>query len=145
MTKEIEMTTHALTTTTAPVLVTTNGGLFKSKFRMHLGRFELTHDRIVYYQKSFFFMMFGALGLLLSRYSPGKRTLDIELSRIASLARGKHGFNKNILDLTLTDGSTHRLSLDRYDDFTAQLRDQLSRRAPLTATGDDKWAVRPSA
>lgn len=124
------MTSHALTATTAdPVLAASNGGLFKSKLRMQLGRFELTADRIVYYQKSTLWLLFGALGMILSRYTAGKRALDVELSRIAATSRGKHGFNKNILDLTLTDGTTYRCSIDRYDEFTAQLQAQLARRA----------------
>ena len=139
------MTTQALTTSTSPVLASSNGGLFKSKLRVQLGRFDLTADRVVYYQKSTLWMMFGALGLILSRFSSGRRALELELSRIAGLARGKHGFNKRILDVTMTDGTSHRLSIDRYDELTAQLREQLGRRARLEPAGDERWTVRASA
>lgn len=115
----------ALTTTTEPVLASTNGGIFKSKLRMHFARFDLTSSRIVTYHKSSLWLAFGAIGLLISRYTAGKRTLELELSQIASTERGKHGFNKNILEITMKDGTKHRLSLDHYDDFTAQLRARL--------------------
>ncbi|HUQ05359.1 MAG TPA: hypothetical protein VM261_22810 [Kofleriaceae bacterium] len=115
----------ALSVTTEPVIATTNGGLFKSKLRMHFARFDLTSSRIVTYQKSSLWLAFGALGIIISRYTAGKRTLEIELSKVATIARGKHGFNKNILDVTMHDGAKHRLSLDRFDEFTAQLSGQI--------------------
>ena len=121
----------ALTTTTEPVIASTNGGLFKSKLRMHFARFDLTSSKIVTYQKSSIWLAFGALGILISRYTSGKRTLEIELSKVATLARGKHGFNKNILDITMSDGAKHRLSLDRFDEFTAQLTGQI--KVPLSS------------
>ena len=122
------MTTHALATTPSPVIATSHGGRFKSKLRVFFGRFELTSDRVIYYEKSSLWLMFGALGALLSRYSSGKRHTELELSRIASTARGKFGFNKNILDVTMTDGTSHRFTIERYDEFTAALNEQLARR-----------------
>jgi hypothetical protein len=127
-------TSVALTTTTEPVLATSNGGIFKSKLRMHFARFDLTASRIVTYQKSSLWLAFGALGIIISRYTAGKRTLEIELAKISSAARGKHGFNKNILDVAMSDGAKHRLSLDRFDEFTAQLRDQLGRHGVTVAS-----------
>ena len=121
----------ALTTTTEPVIASTNGGLFKSKLRMHFARFDLTSSKIVTYQKSSIWLAFGALGILISRYTSGKRTLEIELSKVTTLARGKYGFNKNILDITMSDGAKHRLSLDRFDEFTAQLTGQI--KVPLSS------------
>jgi hypothetical protein len=144
MPKESVMST-ALATTSEPVLASSHGGLFKSKFRMHLGRFELTSNRITYYQKSTLWLMFGALGMILSRYTAGKRALDIDLGRIATLARGKYGFNKKILDITMADGTSHRLTIDRYEEFTNQLREQIARHAHLDATGEERWAVRAQA
>ncbi len=137
--------TTALTTTTEPVLATSNGGIFKSKLRMHFARFELTATRIACYQKSSLWLAFGALGVLISRYTAGKRTLDLELGRVAAISRSKHGFNKNILEITMNDGAKHRLSVDRFDEFTAQLRDQLGRHGALVSAGAEQWTVRASA
>ena len=137
--------TTALTTSTELVLATSNGGIFKSKLRMHFARFDLTATRIACYQKSSIWLAFGALGILISRYTAGKRTLELELGTVASIARGKHGFNKKILDVTMTDGAKHRLSIDRFDEFTAQLREQLGRHGAVVPAGADQWSVRAPA
>src|SRR5262249_42290420 len=128
-------------TTTEPVLFESNGGRFQGKLRMFPGRFELTAARIVFYQRSIWWQMFGLIGVLLGRRSAGKPALDMEPTAIASPARGKFGLNKKILDLTLTDGSTVRLMIDTYDDFTARLREELAKRARLVDAGDERWQV----
>ncbi len=124
-----------------PVLSSSNGGVFKSKFRMLPGRFELTSSRIVFYKKSSFWMAFGLIGVLVLARLSGKRDREIELHRIAGLARGKYGFNKKILDLTLVDGATLRLTVDNFDEFSERLRAELARRATVTAAGPEQWRV----
>jgi hypothetical protein len=128
-------------TTTEPVLFESNGGRFQGKLRMFMGRFELTASRIVFYQRSIWWQMFGLIGALLGRRSAGKRVLDIELATIASLARGKFGLNKKILDITRTDGSEVRIAIDKYDAFTARLREELGKRGRLVEAGDERWQV----
>lgn len=122
-----------------PVVATSNGGYFTSKRRMNLGRWELTAKRLVFYQWSSLWMMFGVIGALIGMRSAGKRKVDLELTRIDSFARGKYGMNTRILDVKMTDGSEHRLSLDRFDDFTASLRGQLGQGA--IEVGTDSWRV----
>ena len=51
----------------------------------------------------------------------GKRDTDIEYAGIASLARGKYALNKKILDIAMTDGSAHRISIDKFDEFVDKL------------------------
>jgi hypothetical protein len=111
------------------VLTTSNGGMFQSKWRLSFGRLELTPSRIVFYKRSSFWMMFGALGVLLSRTTAGKRHLDLELSQIADAVRSKHGFNKNVLEVTMQDGTKHRFSVDKYDAFVAPLGERVRVRA----------------
>jgi hypothetical protein len=89
--------------------------------RVMLGRFELTATRIVYYQLSSLWMMFGLIGALLSRRSAGKQALELEFANISSIARGKYGLNKKILDVKLMDGSEHRLVVDKFDEFVERL------------------------
>lgn len=120
--------TQALTTTSEPVLIRSNGGIFKSKLRMQFARFELTPTKIVCYRKSNLFLLFGALGMILARSAKGKRADELELARIASVARGKFGLNKKILDVTMNDGSTHRLTIDEFDPFAARLRESVGER-----------------
>jgi hypothetical protein len=116
-------------TVVEPVLAKCNAIHLKGKLRAFPGRVELTSKSIVFYQRSRIWLAFGALGMLLGQLTAGKRALDLELGRIASTTRTKYGFNKNILDVTMTDGTTYRLGIARYDDFTARLNEQLARRA----------------
>jgi len=110
------------------VIARCNGTIIRGKLNVQLGRYELTSSRLTFFGKSKAFMMFGLLGALLALLSKGKRALDIELSQITSIARSKYGFNKKILDVTLADGTVHRLGLDKFEEFTGALRDQLTRR-----------------
>lgn len=110
-----------------PVLARSNGSHIKGKLNVQLGRLELTSSRIIFYGKSRAFMMFGVLGALLSLLAKGTRSLDVELGQVAAVARGKFGFNKKILEVTMLDGTQHRLGVDKLDVFAAQLREQLAR------------------
>lgn len=109
------------------ILARSNGTLIKGKLNVQLGRYELTDSRIIFYGKSKAFMMFGALGALLAMLAKGKRALDIELDAVQSVERGKYGLNKKVLDITMADGTVHRLGIDKFDQLSAVLRDQLSR------------------
>jgi hypothetical protein len=102
------------------VLFETNGGYFKGKMRMIPGRLELTPTRIIYYKRSFWAQSFGFIGALLAN-KMGKRDTDIEFAGIASIARGKYALNKKILDIAMTDGSAHRISVDKFDEFVDKL------------------------
>lgn len=139
------MTTTALTTTSEPALISTSGGRIRGKLKVDLGRMELTGSAIVFYQRNRLWYLFGLLGALIAARTNGKRALTIELATIGEVARGKYGLNKKVLDVKLTDGSEHRLMLDKYDDFVAQLRDQLARRGRVEAAGAERWTVRASA
>ena len=116
------MNQQAISVVESP-LFQSNGGLFVSKRRMVFARVELTSTRIVVYKKSAFWTAFGLIGVLIAMKLSGKRALDLEYGAIASVARGKYGFNKKILDVTMKDGVTHRLSIDKFDEVVARLRE----------------------
>jgi hypothetical protein len=50
------------------------------------------------------------------------------VSQIRRYARGKYGLNKRVLDVTLADGTTHRLIVDKFEPFVDGLSQQLSAR-----------------
>ena len=112
--------TATTATTAEPVLFESSGGLMKGR-RMFVGRVELTATRLVYYRSSSLWMMFGLIGALLGRRSAGKRDLEIEFAKIATVARGKYGLNKKILDFKMSDGSEFRLVIDRFDELVERL------------------------
>ena len=68
------------------------------------------------------------VSMLFARRAKGKLALSIDLAQIRSVARGKYGANKKILDVTVADGQTHRLMVDDFDRFGAALREQLAGR-----------------
>jgi hypothetical protein len=55
------------------------------------------------------------------------RELDLELASITSTARTRWRASGKVLDLTLADGTVHRLIVDRFDAFAAQLGPVLAR------------------
>jgi hypothetical protein len=134
------MTATALTTT-SPVIFQTGGGVFKGKLRMYFGRFELTGTQLVFYKRSNLWMMFGLIGALIGARTAGKRDRDIELSSITAFARGKHGFNKKIVDFTFADGGTLRVTFDKFDEMFARLHELMAQRARLIDQGEQRWQV----
>lgn len=120
-------------TVVEPVLFKSHGGLFVSKRRMAWAGIELTSARLVVYKKSIWLTGFGLIGALIARSMQGTRTLDLELGAIASIARGKYGFNKKILDVTMRNGTTHRITVDRFDEMVARLRDALGPAVSIAA------------
>jgi hypothetical protein len=112
--------------TTEPVIAESRGGYFKSKLRMFQGRAELTARGLIWYQSSIWWQMFGFIGALLAMKG-GKRAFELDLTQIQGLTRAKFGLNKNILDVTMADGTTHRFSLAKYDAFTGELTNQLAK------------------
>jgi hypothetical protein len=55
------------------------------------------------------------------------RELDIELASITATARTRWRVSGKVLDVTLADGTTHRIIVDRFDSFAAQLGPALAR------------------
>lgn len=134
------MSTTALATSD-PLLARSHGAILRGKLSLNLARLELTGDRLRVYQHSRWLTMFGLLGMLIARRSRGTIAIDLALTQIAALGRGKFGRNKKVLDLTSTDGATHRLMVDDYDAFTGRLREQVARHARLVDAGAEQWQV----
>ncbi len=122
------MTSTALTTTTPAPIARSHGGLIAGKLNVRLGKVELTASELRVMTISRAYQMFGLIGALLGRRAKGTLALTIDLGRVRTVARGKYGFNKKILDLTVEDGQTHRVMVEDFDRFGAALRDQLATR-----------------
>ena len=131
----------ALTLAAPTVLATSSGGLFRGKFRMRFARIDLTTDRLQIHERNRWLASMGLLGFLLARWLAPKLVVDLPLAQIATLARGKFGLNKKILDLTATDGASYRLTITDYDAFTARLREQIALQARLLDDGEERWRV----
>ncbi|MBK9031071.1 MAG: hypothetical protein IPL61_07005 [Myxococcales bacterium] len=121
------MSSTALVATAPAPLALSNGGLIAGKLNVRLGKVELTASELRVRTISRVYQMFGLIGMLLGRRAKGTLALTIDLGRVRTVARGKHGLNKKILDVTVDDGQTHRVIVDDFDRFGAALRDQLAR------------------
>jgi hypothetical protein len=117
-----------MTQALVPVLFQTRGMVILGKLRVHPVRYELHADRIVIYKQSRILLGLGLIGLLLAAKMRGKHYLDLELSQIRRYGRGKYGLNKRVLDVTLADGTTHRLIIDKFEPFVDCLSQQLAAR-----------------
>jgi hypothetical protein len=115
-----EQTTDQAAAPAEQVIIESGGSYFKGKMRPIPGRLELTPTRIIYYKRSFWAQSFGFLGALLAS-KVGKRDTDIEFSGISTIARGKYALNKKILDIAMTDGTNHRIAVDKFDEFVDKL------------------------
>jgi hypothetical protein len=124
-----------------PALFKSAGTVFRGKLRANLATIELTADRIVCFEHGRWATMFGAIGALVAMMTRGKRGLEIELSTIAKISRGKLLLNRKLLDIELANGATYRLGLRHYDAFAARLREHLATRVKLVAAGEDVWRV----
>ncbi len=116
-----------------PILFESTGGRFKGKFRVNFGRTQLTPRALLYYEKSFWWTMFGAIGMLLSRGAKGKLALSLEYANMQKLERKKFGLNNKIVEITMADGATHKLIVDKFDDFIERVRGQVPQQVAVTA------------
>jgi hypothetical protein len=115
------------------------GAIIYGKLKLHYARFELEPGKIVVYQHPRWLMGFGLIGLLIARKSQGKRVLDLELSKIAVLGRGKFGLNKKVLEVTMLDGEQYRFNVD--DEKAALIRNHVAAWSSLVEAGPEKWQV----
>jgi hypothetical protein len=116
-----------------------HGAVIYGKLKLKLARFELESDRLVVYEHSRLLMGLGLIGAILSRVLRGKRTIDLPYTMIATLGRGKFGFNKKVLDVTTVEGQTYRFNMD--DASASLVRARVAERAQLVETGAEKWQV----
>jgi len=129
------MTSTALVASTPAPLATSHGGLIAGKLNVRLGKVELTAGELRVRTVSRAYQMFGLIGMLLARRAKGTLALTVALPAVTTVARGKYGLNKKILDVTVADGQTHRIIVDDFDRFAGALREQLAR------TGGAAWNV----
>ncbi|MHB1314791.1 MAG: hypothetical protein ACYCX2_04805 [Christensenellales bacterium] len=77
------------------------------------GTFTLTDRRLELEGKSSAVsFLFGLLG---SIFAPRKIQASIRLDRINSIARGKHGLNKNVLEITANGAENYRFIVPGYE------------------------------
>lgn len=79
---------------------------------------------------------------IVSAIFPAK--VDIPLETIKTLSQGKHGFNKNVLQLETTKGKNYRFLLrEPFDNWLEAIKSALStyHQLQLVKTEEEKWIV----
>jgi hypothetical protein len=105
-----------------PVLAESSGMWIAGDRDLRPGRIDLTARRIVFYRANDRDGLAGTmLGLLQPRNGTTHRALDIDLASITRVQRGRFRATGKVLELSLADGTSHRVIVDRYDAFVSHL------------------------
>ena len=132
------------TDTSAQTQVLQSGALLTLKAGIWTrGEAALTTERFFRRTRGsgFLYSYFGLLGALINNMFPAKTDIDIPLTSIAVIGRGKMGLKKDVLYIETMEGKSYQLT-PNYDFWIAGLKDALQRQgATLVQNGEERWSV----
>jgi hypothetical protein len=107
------------------------------------GQAVLTTER--FYRKvqgsPILYNFFGLLGTLINSMFPEKIDIDIPLTSITEIGRGKMGLKKDVLYIGMMDGKSYNLT-PKYDAWIVGFRSALEGQgATLVQIADERWSV----
>ena len=98
-------------------------GYLKSKANLMQGNLYLTPKRLVLDAHKTGVSGFGILGAVLKRQVEKKSFgFNLQLSEIKIVARGKHGRNTNVLEITDQQDETFRILVKNVEDWKVALK-----------------------
>lgn len=98
-------------------------GYLKSKMNLMQGNLYLTPKRLVLDAHKTGVGGFGLLGAILKKKVEEKSFgFNLELSEIKDIAQGKHGVQKNVLEITDSQDETYRIVVKDYQEWYDQLK-----------------------
>ena len=99
-------------------------GYLKSKMNLLQGNLYLTPKRLVLDAHKTGVGGFGLLGAILKKKVEEKSFgFNLELSEIKQVAQGKHGVQKNVLEITDSNDETYRIIVKNYQEWEDQLKE----------------------
>jgi len=107
------------------------------------GQTVLTTERFYRQVKGtpFLYNFFGLLGNMLNNMFPAKTDIDIQLTSITEIGRGKLGLKKDVLYIGTLDGKSYQFT-PNYDSWITELKGALeSQGATLVQSTDERWNV----
>jgi hypothetical protein len=107
------------------------------------GQAVLTTERFYRQVKGspFLYNFFGLLGSMINNLFPTKTDIDIQLTSITEIGRGKVGLKKDVLYIRTMDGKSYQFT-PHYDFWIAGLKDALEGQgATLVQNADERWSV----
>lgn len=97
-------------------------GYLKSKLNMLQGNLYLTPSRLVLDAHKTGVGGFGLLGAILKHKVEKKGYgFNLELNQIKSISQGKHGVQKNVLEITDSSNNIYRIIVKDYDEWENEL------------------------
>ena len=97
-------------------------GYLKSKVNMLQGTLYLTPKRLVLHAHKTGVGGFGLLGAILKRKVEEQNYgFNLELKEIKNVTQGKHGVQKNVLEITDLDNNQYRILVKDYNEWNMAL------------------------
>jgi len=97
-------------------------GYLKSKMNLMQGTLYLTPNRLVLDAHKTGVGGFGMLGALLKKQVENKSFgFNLEFKDIKQIAQGKHGLQKNVLEITDKHNETYRIMVKNYEEWESEL------------------------
>ena len=115
-----------------------------SKMNVQGGSAYLTEQRFMRFkQNTGMMLLIGVIAFLFK----DKPDFEVELGDIKSIARGKQGINKNVIIMTLIDGTEYKLICSKFDKWMQAFADAYAAngRYSFNELGVDQWAIQPSS
>ena len=101
-------------------------GYLKSKLNLLKGTLYLTPNRLVLNAHKTGVSGFGILGMFLKRQVEKKNFgFNLEFKDIENISRGKHGAQKNVLEITTIHNEIFRIIVKRYEDWEYDLNNRI--------------------
>ncbi|MBC2845426.1 GRAM domain-containing protein [Winogradskyella flava] len=97
-------------------------GYLKSKLNLLRGTLYLTPNRLILNAHKTGVSGFGILGIFLKRQVEKKNFgFNLEFNDIRKISQGKHGVQKNILEITTKQNEIFRIIVKKYEDWESDL------------------------
>jgi hypothetical protein len=98
-------------------------GYLKSALNMQQGNLVLTNKRLILDAHKTTVAVGGILGALLKKkVEEDKAIFDLEHSNIQRFVQGKHGVQKNVLEITDKQNNTYRIIVKDYPEWEGALK-----------------------
>ena len=113
-------------TTNDVVLKQESVGYLKSKINMQQGELILSSQKITLTAHKTGVGGFGLLGALLkSKVEKVNSVFDLEFKNISAINQGKHGLQKNVLEITDKQDLTYRMIVKDYEEWEQAIRQKM--------------------
>ncbi|WP_282042936.1 GRAM domain-containing protein [Winogradskyella flava] len=101
-------------------------GYLKSKLNLLNGTLYLTPNRLILNAHKTGVSGLGILGIFLKRQVEKKNFgFNLEFSKIKEISQGKHGSQKNVLEVTTRQNEIFRIIVKRYEDWESDLNKRI--------------------